>query len=331
MELCNKGNLEGAQDYFRTIENFGWWDGLKGEWSILLEICMNNQMEIARWMAEISDMTKGDNKNKGIYFLPPAIKNNNLEMCKWVVNTFKIPNEELKKHENLLIDAYRRKGNSSEAEGPSFSRTEIVEWLEGEFGESKVSDIRNAAFESFTKACNSGQLEKAQNILDISGGLFWDKVKNCGTILYDVCKNDYSGESSKAQLKVAKWLVNISTMGEGDNRFFGSNCLICACKNGNLEMCKWLKEFYGLTIKDIRDYNCGALSYACRYGHLEVVKWLVDTFELDPDDAKSDSNCALRMACIGGHLEVAEWLVRNFEFMVEEDNIEYNGDKAPQN
>jgi hypothetical protein len=184
---------------------------------------------------------------------------------------------------------------------------EIAKWLYQYGLETEhFINIHALSDNAFRDACINGHLIVAEWLVELSGDykLNIHGEENGNTFRW-ICY--HSQNDPKNQLKVAKWLYELSKTNDYEEIYLRGNddkAFMNACLAGNLEIAKWLYELSNETINvrmlDCIDREDTIFILCCQYSryekennkYFEVVKWLCEIekhysyFVDDDDDVK---------------------------------------------
>ena len=280
----------------------------------LIEVCRNNNLEMAKWLDEKYDFKSHNNIGlRTLYnIMKCACKRGHIDFIKWIVSVFDVDYGMIVSGNSNLFDLSWSRGHF-----------EIAMWLYDVYDLSP--DNTNAAL---VKACR----ENNRIVLAWFCTTFvvedMDIRENNNEVLYVAChygslacldyiyrtlckftSEDVEMEDSRAfyaccmqnHLEVARWLVDTVKFRTHDIR---RGLIIEVDEKGFPECVNWLFYIFYDYIFDgdvHRDDNL-LLRKICADDDWEIIQWLIAKFGLQPDDLRANNNEAIRGACELGNI-----------------------------
>ncbi|XP_062595975.1 serine/threonine-protein phosphatase 6 regulatory ankyrin repeat subunit C-like [Saccostrea cucullata] len=242
-------------------------------------------------------------RNEGGIVLYISCINGELEMCKYLVNTY--PH---------LLDVKDNNGGNALHAAAWGGNIDLLNFLLEKGFDVKTK--RNDGFTVLHLCCMRGRLEMCKYLVNTYPHLLDVKDNNGGNVLHDAA---WGGNLDLLNLLLEKGF-DIETKTND-----GGTVLLQCCINGNLEMCKYLVNTYPHLL-DVKDNNGGnALHDAAWGGNIDLLNFLLEK-GFDVKTKRNDGKTVLHLCCMRGKLEMCKYLVNTYPHLLDfKDN---NGENA---
>jgi ankyrin repeat protein len=258
------------------------------EWNAALHAARGGNTECLKLLAEKAvDIKHKD--NEGLNILHIACFKSNLEMSRYIVNTYP----------GLLYDVVEN-GWSTALHAARGGNVKILQLLA-----EKDLDVRHTDNEGLNilhLACSYANLEMSRYI-----------IQTYGDLLHSLDNNGWNAALHAARGGNVQILQLLAENGVDikHKEHDGWNILHMACAHSNLEMSRFIIKTYPDLRQSVDNNGWNAALHAAAEGNAKILALLTD-YHVNAKHQISDSRSILHVACFNANLEMAQYIIQTY-------------------
>lgn len=290
--------------------------------------CDQGNLRYVEWLLDngaiVSEQTRD---NDGLTPFMLAVRNNHLELAKWLVARYGTD----PRLEQTIYNARSRKGSTPLMYAVESASLELVQWLVSIGADVQARNHRNSTVAMWSTSNPSveiikyiGSLDKAQLSLANSEGMtpftfaiiedrldLFNYLRTVDTISISQ-RSAILGltpillAARRGQLRMVEELMKLGESLEQENDR-GANVMLLSAQNGHVEVMKFAQRAAQISVFSSASNGCTAIMYAADGGQKEAMQWLMSE-GCDVHERSPLGTTTAMFAAMGGHTDLIRWL-----------------------